>query len=73
MKVDEFTGENHLNTQQFAESTVLVATPEKWDVISRKSLEKDNIDNVSLMIIDEIHLIGDYRGPVLESLIMRQL
>jgi pre-mRNA-splicing helicase BRR2 len=48
-----------------------VATPEKWDIITRKSGEKTYLDLVKLVIIDEIHLLHDSRGPVLESLVSR--
>lgn len=48
-----------------------MATPEKWDIITRKSGEKTYLDLVKLVIIDEIHLLHDSRGPVLESLVSR--
>jgi pre-mRNA-splicing helicase BRR2 len=50
-----------------------VATPEKWDIITRKSGEKAYTELVKLLIIDEIHLLHDSRGPVLESLVSRTI
>lgn len=51
-----------------------MTTPEKWDIITRKSGERaDFIDLVKLVIIDEIHLLHDSRGPVLESIIARTI
>lgn len=50
---------------------VIVTTPEKWDIITRKSGERTYTQLVRLLIIDEIHLLHDSRGPVLESLVAR--
>jgi pre-mRNA-splicing helicase BRR2 len=48
-----------------------VTTPEKWDVITRKMTDTSYTNLVRLIIIDEIHLLHDERGPVLESIIAR--
>ena len=50
-----------------------MATPEKWDIVTRKAGEKLYLDYVKLLIIYEIHLLHDSRGPVLESIIARTL
>ncbi len=50
---------------------IIVTTPEKWDIITRKSGERTYTQLVRLLIIDEIHLLHDGRGPVLESLVAR--
>ena len=50
-----------------------MTTPEKWDVITRKSTDLSYTNLVRLMIIDEIHLLHDERGPVLESIIARAI
>jgi pre-mRNA-splicing helicase BRR2 len=50
-----------------------VTTPEKWDIITRKSGDRAYIDLVKLIIIDEIHLLHDSRGPVLESIVARTI
>lgn len=39
--------------------------------MSRNWMEKDFVKNVGLMIIDEIHLLGEDRGPVLEVIVSR--
>jgi hypothetical protein len=48
-------------------------TPEKWDVITRKAGERSFLSQVKLMIVDEIHLLNDSRGAVLEALIARTI
>lgn len=52
---------------------MIVTTPEKWDIVTRKSGERTYIDLVKLLIIDEIHLLHDARGPVLEAIVARTI
>jgi pre-mRNA-splicing helicase BRR2 len=52
---------------------VIVCTPEKWDIITRKAGDRTYTQLVRLVIIDEIHLLHDERGPVLESIVTRTL
>lgn len=52
---------------------MIVTTPEKWDVITRKSSDMALSMLVKLLIIDEVHLLNDDRGPVIEALVARTL
>lgn len=52
---------------------MIVATPEKWDIITRKSGDRTYLQSVKLLIIDEIHLLHDERGPVLETIVARTI
>lgn len=53
---------------------MLVTTPEKWDVVTRKSVGDVALSQlVRLLILDEVHLLHEDRGPVLESLVARTL
>ena len=53
---------------------MLVTTPEKWDVVTRKSTGDVALAQiVRLLIIDEVHLLHDTRGSVIESLVARTL
>ena len=69
--VRELTGDRQLTKEQIQDTQIIVTTPEKWDIITRKNEQKEFIDLVKLIIIDEIHLLHDSRGPVLESIIAR--
>ena len=72
MKVRELTGDMQLTKQEVAESQLIVVTPEKYDVITRKGGEGSLGTMVSLVILDEIHLLADAdRGPVIESIVSR--
>ena len=71
--VNELTGDSQLTKAQIAETHVIVTTPEKWDVISRKSSDTSYTNLVRLLIVDEIHLLHDDRGPVLEAIVARTI
>eukprot|EP01022_Parablepharisma_sp_SALTPOND_P017480 TRINITY_DN2801_c4_g1_i1.p1 TRINITY_DN2801_c4_g1~~TRINITY_DN2801_c4_g1_i1.p1 ORF type:complete len:2164 (+),score=294.83 TRINITY_DN2801_c4_g1_i1:1425-7916(+) len=73
INVRELTGDVHLTKAEIDAAQIIVTTPEKWDVITRKSAERSFINKVKLVIIDEIHLLHDMRGPVLESLVARTI
>jgi pre-mRNA-splicing helicase BRR2 len=71
VKVRELSGDQSLTRQQIEETQIIVTTPEKWDIITRKSGDRTYTQLVKLLIIDEIHLLHDNRGPVLESIVAR--
>ncbi|CAG9106243.1 unnamed protein product [Plutella xylostella] len=73
MKVSELTGDHQLTREQIDATQLIVCTPEKWDIITRKGGERSFTSLVRLIIIDEIHLLHDERGPVLEALVARTL
>ncbi|RMY74401.1 hypothetical protein D0863_03266 [Hortaea werneckii] len=73
IQVSELTGDRQLTKQQIAETNVIVTTPEKWDVITRKATDTSYTNLVRLICIDEIHLLHDDRGPVLESIVSRTI
>jgi activating signal cointegrator complex subunit 3 len=69
--VREFTGDMQLSRQEVAESQLIVTTPEKWDVVTRKGGDGSLGTLVSLIIIDEIHLLAEDRGAVIETIVAR--
>ena len=71
--VNELTGDQQLTKEQIANTQMIVTTPEKWDIITRKSGDRTYTQLVRLVIIDEIHLLHDHRGPVLESIVARTI
>lgn len=70
-KVVELTGDVTPDARAIRESCVIVTTPEKWDGISRSWQTRDYVKDVALIVIDEIHLLGEDRGPVLEVIVSR--
>ncbi|TYG41947.1 hypothetical protein ES288_D12G217100v1 [Gossypium darwinii] len=73
MCVRELTGDMQLSKNELEETQMIVTTPEKWDVITRKSSDMSLSMLVKLLIIDEVHLLNDDRGPVIEALVARTL
>lgn len=60
-----------LTRQEVMESQLLVTTPEKYDVVTRKGGDGSLGTLVSLIIIDEVHLLAEDRGAVLETIVAR--
>lgn len=54
-------------------SRILLATPEKWDSVTRSwSSQKAFIQSIRLLLVDEVHLVNDgHRGATLEAVISR--
>ncbi|KAL7288666.1 hypothetical protein TKK_0017394 [Trichogramma kaykai] len=69
--VVELTGDVTPDVKSISTSDVIVTTPEKWDGISRSWQTRNYVQKVALIIIDEIHLLGEDRGPVLEVIVSR--
>ena len=72
INVREFTGDMHLSKKEVAQTQIIVTTPEKWDVVTRKSIgDTELVQKVRLLIVDEVHMLHDERGAVIESLVAR--
>jgi activating signal cointegrator complex subunit 3 len=71
LKIQELTGDHTPDARALAQADVLITTPEKWDGISRSWRHRDYVQRVGLIIMDEIHLLGSDRGPVLEVIVSR--
>ncbi|KAF2761199.1 Sec63-domain-containing protein [Pseudovirgaria hyperparasitica] len=72
IQVRELTGDMHLTKSEIMQTQIIVTTPEKWDVVTRKSTgDTELVQKVRLLIIDEVHMLHDERGAVLESLVAR--
>ncbi|WEW59188.1 Putative steryl acetyl hydrolase mug81 [Emydomyces testavorans] len=72
IEVRELTGDMQLTKQEIVQTQIIVTTPEKWDVVTRKSTgDTELVQKVRLLIIDEVHMLHDERGAVIESLVAR--
>uniref|UniRef100_A0A8C6SMC7 Activating signal cointegrator 1 complex subunit 3 n=1 Tax=Neogobius melanostomus TaxID=47308 RepID=A0A8C6SMC7_9GOBI len=70
-KVVELTGDVTPDMRAIAQAELIVTTPEKWDGVSRSWQNRSYVQKVAILIIDEIHLLGEDRGPVLEVIVSR--
>ncbi|EKM59388.1 uncharacterized protein PHACADRAFT_137065 [Phanerochaete carnosa HHB-10118-sp] len=74
IRVRELTGDMQMTKAEISETQIIVTTPEKWDVVTRKPTgEGELASKVKLLIIDEVHLLNDERGAVIETIVARTL
>ena len=71
MVVRELTGDMQLTRAAADAANILVTTPEKWDVVTRKGGNDENSlgNKCGLLIIDEVHLLADERGAVVSTVL----
>jgi superfamily II helicase len=80
----ELSGDTRHDQGALQKADVLVCTPEKWDLITRGwrgagasstdegyARGRSYLFRVKLVVIDEIHLLGEERGAVLEAIVSR--
>ena len=65
------TGETGTDLKLLAKGNIIISSPEKWDVLSRRWKQRRNVQNVQLFIVDELQLLGGENGPVLEIVCSR--
>ncbi|CAN0876921.1 DExH-box ATP-dependent RNA helicase DExH14 [Linum grandiflorum] len=70
-KMVEMTGDFTPDLKALLSADIIISTPEKWDGISRNWQTRSYVTKVGLMILDEIHLLGADRGPILEVIVSR--
>lgn len=71
LTVAELSGDTATTQAQLMNAQLIVATPEKWDIVTRKSVELGVASLLKLLIIDEVHLLHNERGAVLEAIVAR--
>ncbi|KAJ4459822.1 putative dead deah box dna helicase [Paratrimastix pyriformis] len=70
--VTELTGDTSGSFGELKKSDLIVATPEKWDSMTRHWRDhKDIVDKIPLFMVDEVHLLNEDRGGTLEAVIAR--
>ena len=68
----ELTGDSTNFTPDLSKYDVVLTTPEKWDVVTRRQMTSCRSAQVRLVMVDEVHLLSDaHRGHTLEAVITR--
>ncbi|KAL0918505.1 hypothetical protein M5K25_010514 [Dendrobium thyrsiflorum] len=71
----ELTGDNEsYNTKNIHEADIILTTPEKFDAVTRHGVRDGGLSffsDISLVLIDEVHLLNDPRGAALEAVVSR--
>ncbi|KAF0902989.1 hypothetical protein E2562_022619 [Oryza meyeriana var. granulata] len=70
-RVVELTGETAADLKFLDKGEIIISTPEKWDALSCRWKQRKQVQQVSLFIVDELHLIGSEKGHVLEVIVSR--
>lgn len=62
-----------INFKDIQKSSILLATPEKWDSVTRSwNGNRAFVQSIRLLLIDEVHLVNDgLRGATLEAVVSR--
>lgn len=73
LRCAELTGDTdyiHLRNVQIA--NIIITTPEKWDSVTRKWKDHAKLlQLVKLFLVDEVHILKDWRGATLEAVVSR--
>ncbi|KAJ4983953.1 Pre-mRNA-splicing factor brr2 [Stagonosporopsis vannaccii] len=69
----ELTGDsNATDLRNVQSANIIITTPEKWDSITRKWKDHERLMGlIKLFLIDEVHILNDNRGAVLEAVVSR--
>lgn len=69
----ELTGDSSISDLRNVQSAnIIITTPEKWDSMTRKWKDHEKLMKlVKLFLIDEVHILKDNRGAVLEAIVSR--
>ncbi|TYZ63781.1 hypothetical protein PybrP1_001841 [[Pythium] brassicae (nom. inval.)] len=66
------TGDAAADLRLLASANLLIGTPTQWDVLSRRWKQRKRIQRLSLLIMDELHLVGGGQyGPTIEVVLSR--
>lgn len=71
IKVSQLTGESLIDIKLLIRSNIVIATPEQWDILSRRWKQRAAIQNIDLFIIDELQLMNEEDGHKIEIICSR--
>ncbi|CAK9215790.1 unnamed protein product [Sphagnum troendelagicum] len=75
LKCQELTGDTNVsNVHELHDADVILTTPEKFDFVTRRHRDHGGLSffaDISLLLIDEVHLLSEPRGASLEAVISR--
>ncbi|KAH8581649.1 small nuclear ribonucleoprotein helicase [Cryptosporidium sp. chipmunk genotype I] len=79
IKVLEVTSDSVVTKEVIDRNHIIVTVPEKLDIMTRTYIYGDNtgqenlFNSLQCVILDEIHMLGDERGPSVEAIVSRIL
>ncbi|KAK9015536.1 hypothetical protein V6N11_006639 [Hibiscus sabdariffa] len=71
----ELTGDNEsYSIKNIQEADIILTPPEKFDAVTRYRIKNGGLSffsDITLLLIDEVHLLNDLRGAALEAIVSR--
>ncbi len=64
-------GETAADLKLLERGNVVISTPARWDMLSRRWRQRKAVQGVALFVVDELHLLGSETGPTLEVVCSR--
>ncbi|KAH7093390.1 nucleotide-sugar transporter-domain-containing protein [Paraphoma chrysanthemicola] len=73
LKCAELTGDSDASDVRNVQgANIIITTPEKWDSITRKWKDHEKLMRlIKVFLIDEVHILKEDRGAVLEAVVSR--
>eukprot|EP00920_Eleutheroschizon_duboscqi_P019116 GHVT01045296.1.p1 GENE.GHVT01045296.1~~GHVT01045296.1.p1 ORF type:complete len:931 (+),score=217.33 GHVT01045296.1:277-3069(+) len=72
LEVNRLTGDLQLDVKLLDKSDIVVATPEHWDLLSRRWKTRKAVQTVRLLLVEDLHLVSSNEvGPHLEAAVSR--
>ncbi|KAH9859567.1 hypothetical protein IAQ61_011348 [Plenodomus lingam] len=73
LKCAELTGDSDAtDLRNVQTANIIITTPEKWDSVTRKWKDHEKLMRlIKLFLIDEVHILKENRGAVLEVVVSR--
>ncbi len=59
-------GDSTTDVRLVSDNHLVLASPQQWDMLSRRWKQRKPIQSVGLFIVDEMQLLGGQPGPVME-------
>lgn len=60
------SGDSTTDVRLLGDNHLVLASPQQWDMLSRRWKQRKAVQAVGLFIMDELQLLGGQQGPVIE-------
>lgn len=71
LSVVKLTGDTTTDLKLVESGNLIIGSAIHWDSISRRWKQRKHVQNISLYVVDEMHLLGGVHGPNLEVVVSR--
>lgn len=64
-------GDTTTDVRLLSEHHLVLATPQQWDMLSRRWKQRKAVQAVGLFVMDEMQLLGGQQGPTMEVRVLK--